>query len=106
MKTFTALSGLIIFATACGGGPPKVLEPSKYSRTCHSDSDCVQVFFGEVCAPCQCPNGVVNQEGLKKYQADKGATSCPARGELCGPCEQVLAACGTDGNCQLKGQGP
>lgn len=96
------LAGLFgILAASCGSGVPKVLEASRYQRSCHSMSDCVQVFFGDVCSPCQCPNGTVNQEALKKYQADKAATSCTQMTVQCGPCEQVQAVCGAAGGCEL-----
>ncbi len=80
------------------------LEPQDYVKTCTWDTDCLAVFFGDVCGNCNCPNGAIAADNRYIYEADQtGAErSCGPRQAIgCAECQVVEVAC-NDGQCSLK----
>lgn len=99
MRALVLLSVLVL--TACG---TSTLEQKSYSKACGTAADCTAAFFGDLCASCSCPNGVVGAASLKKYEADakSGKAWCgPQQGVVCGPCQQAVVDC-VDAQCVLK----
>jgi hypothetical protein len=86
-----------------------VLSASSYDRSCHVDSDCAAVWFGNVCTAGQCvgcdPNGAISASATAAYENDfdavlDAAEACPCpppEGSVCcdqGTCVFGDNACG------------
>jgi len=57
------------------------IDPSSYDRSCRSDSDCVLMTSGSICAPrgCLCPNAAINVNDWNGYwQAVSALPQSPA----------------------------
>jgi hypothetical protein len=39
-----------------------------FKTSCSSDSECVLIFQGNICAACQCGNAAINRSDYPKYQ--------------------------------------
>jgi hypothetical protein len=58
------------------------ISASDYDQSCKVDSDCVDVFEGQLCGSnCRCPNATINQSAQARYEsvvshADAGVTTC------------------------------
>jgi len=49
----------------------KYVQADDFDRACSEATDCVGVFEGEICAPCQgCANTAINVADLEAYQAE------------------------------------
>lgn len=89
-----------VAALGCGS---TVLDAAKFEKSCDTPAQCRPVTFGDICQPCTCQNGAVNEQGFAKYQVDRGAITCPPSNTVvqCGACNQPLVAC-VDGGCVLQ----
>jgi hypothetical protein len=83
---------------ADGGAPsdPCILSPGNYDVSCHVDTDCVAVWFGNVCSAAMCagcePNGAINVSSTDAYSRNISAVvdtsvACPC------PPPQWMACC-------------
>ena len=100
MRTLFVFALLALAALGCGS---TVLEASRFERTCVNAGQCRPVLFGDICQPCQCLNGAVNEQGFGKYEVERQAIRCAAvtPTPMCAACPQPLVAC-EDGGCVLQ----
>lgn len=67
-----------------------------YDQECTTADQCVAVFSGNACAPCQCPNDAVAKAVSGDYAKALATakSSCGDRGDVaCAPCEPADAVC-------------
>ena len=78
------------------------LVASSYDQSCTSDSDCVAVWFGDVCttacAGCE-PNGAINVSSTNAYGTDArnatdASTVCPCPPPMGHACCSAQGVCG------------
>jgi hypothetical protein len=78
-----------------------VLSASSYDRSCHVDSDCSAVWFGNVCTAGQCvgcePNGAISASATEAYENDLDAVVDAAEACPCPP--PPGSACCDQGTC-------
>jgi hypothetical protein len=70
-ETSADLTGETSYCCPCEGVSACVtVDPSTYDRSCGSDSDCMAVIGGTLCAgSCACPsNAAINVDGQSRYQ--------------------------------------
>lgn len=94
MRTFLLCLALV--------GCDRTLDAKDYSSTCTAASECVAVYFGELCQVCGgCANGAIHQSQVAKYESDRQAISrsCgPTPLVACAACRAPMVAC-TGGRC-------
>lgn len=85
--------------------PSCMLLGSAYDQSCQSDSDCVQVFLGNICNDvCQgaCETGAINVRDAARYNADLNAAPqpIPSNMKVACSCAFGLAVCHA-GSCAI-----
>jgi hypothetical protein len=87
---------------------PCILSASSYDVSCHVDSDCSAVWFGNICSAATCagcePNGAINVSATDAYSKNIAAVvdvrvACP-----CPPPEGT--ACCDHGTCNFQSRCP
>jgi hypothetical protein len=91
----------------CSDASPCVdadIRASNYDQTCQTNSDCVLVVEGQVCAPCAvcAPLSAINRSALSQYEADVANIVAPVTGGGgCAPCcGPIIVACCQSGRCR------
>lgn len=79
------------------------IHASDYDQSCETDSDCVGVGEGNLCAACSavCPTAAINQSALGQYDADidkLGELTDPNVTIDCG-CPALFPVCCDAGRC-------
>ncbi|GMU62421.1 MAG: hypothetical protein AMXMBFR34_41840 [Myxococcaceae bacterium] len=90
---------MVLGLTACPGST--VLDASRFDQTCSSDSHCIVVFSGDVCAVCQCANDAINSGSLTAWNTERSRAVqwCgPQPAIACAPCPPMNAKC-VQGKC-------
>jgi hypothetical protein len=97
MRTFVLVSA--IFASSCGS---TAIVDKGFSKTCSAPSDCTQVYFGDACSNCTCPNAAIANSSASAYETERTTASsfCGARPLLLCDCVQRTSTC-TVGVCGL-----
>lgn len=83
--------------------PPGTNDNRGFDRTCKSETDCVQVFSGDPCAPCDCTMDAVSSYEHEAYARDyeKRRDACPNKERVqCGPCALPAVSC-DGGQCRI-----
>ncbi|HVU03922.1 MAG TPA: hypothetical protein VHE30_19320 [Polyangiaceae bacterium] len=83
---------------SCGDGlcyarNPLYVSADEYDASCHSDSDCVVIFTGEVCNSCQCGTAGVNKDAYQQYLADVKSVKCSPGPSACDCAPQMNVTC-------------
>ncbi len=90
-------------ATGQGVTPPGTNDNRGFDRTCKVAADCVEVFSGDPCKPCDCTMDAVSSYERDAYVRDHEARrqACPNQERIqCGPCAQPKVAC-EGGQCRV-----
>ena len=85
-------------AGTCEVRNAEYVSADDFDRACSSPDDCVAVFEGEICAPCQgCANTAINAADAEEY-ASLFRLDCQHRADCA--CAQPVVDC-VEGRCEL-----
>ncbi len=91
-------------ATTSGGTTSAIVRATDFSQSCTVASDCVAVYSGDQCAPCQCPNAAIATSQASSYasKSTQAKASCGDTGNIsCGaPCPATTTLC-AGGKCSI-----
>ncbi len=101
----TGSGGAVVDASTIPPVQQQTIAASEFDRSCDTDLDCVPIFQGTVCSPCQCPNGAIAASSQSDYQTKlkERSASCPPQGDVaCSPCSATLVpVCSASKQCSL-----
>jgi hypothetical protein len=102
MRPIAHLVVLTVFGfllSACG---PVLVNDQGFSKTCTVDTDCVPVYFGDVCGVCTCATAAIAKTSQASYerQVTNAKNLCGPRQAVGCDCVSSQAVC-TAGQCVL-----
>jgi hypothetical protein len=84
---------------ACG---PVLVNDQGFSKACSANTDCVSVYFGDVCGVCTCATAAIAKSSQANYerQVTNARSLCGPRPAVACDCVSAEAVC-TAGQCVL-----